>query len=72
VVDVIKDLGITDVTCYRWRQEYGGCRFMRKNPNRRERHYGAGESRVETAAPLIANKPEIRDRFRASGSCPRE
>jgi len=24
VVDVIKALGITDVTYYRWRQEYGG------------------------------------------------
>ena len=24
VVDVIKGLGITDVTYYRWRQEYGG------------------------------------------------
>ena len=24
VVDVIKSLGITDVTYYRWRQEYGG------------------------------------------------
>jgi transposase-like protein len=24
VVDVIKTLGITDVTYYRWRQEYGG------------------------------------------------
>jgi len=24
VVDVIKILGITDVTYYRWRQEYGG------------------------------------------------
>jgi transposase-like protein len=24
VVDVIKVLGITDVTYYRWRQEYGG------------------------------------------------
>src|SRR5512134_185140 len=24
VVEVIKALGITDVTCYRWRQEYGG------------------------------------------------
>jgi putative transposase len=24
VVDVIKAPGITDVTCYRWRQEYGG------------------------------------------------
>ena len=24
VVDVIKALGVTDVTYYRWRQEYGG------------------------------------------------
>jgi len=24
VVEVIKSLGITDVTYYRWRQEYGG------------------------------------------------
>ena len=24
VVDVIKSLGVTDVTYYRWRQEYGG------------------------------------------------
>ena len=24
VVDVIKSLGVTDVTDYRWRQEYGG------------------------------------------------
>ena len=24
VVEVIQTLGITDFTCYRWRQEYGG------------------------------------------------
>ena len=27
VIDAIRSIGVTDATCYRWRQEYGGLKL---------------------------------------------
>ena len=44
VVEVIKTLGVTDVTYYRWRQEYGGMSVpqVKRLKERRRRTSGYG------------------------------
>ena len=44
VVEVIKVLGVTDVTYYRWQQEYGGMSIMSKI--RVDRSRGAGQGHI--------------------------
>ena len=45
VVEVTKALGVTDVTQYRRRQEYGGgCQYLRPSAARNSRENGAIES----------------------------
>jgi transposase len=45
VVEVIKALGVTDVTYYRWRQEYGGMSVPRPSASRNWRRRMSGSGR---------------------------
>jgi putative transposase len=45
VVEVIKALGITDITYYRWRQEYGGMSVPRSGASRSWRRRTSGSGR---------------------------
>jgi putative transposase len=44
VVEVIKALGVTDVTLYRWRQEYGGLSVPQAKAARNSRENGTIET----------------------------
>ena len=51
VVEIIKALGVTDVTYYRWRQEYGGCPNPRPSASRSWRRRTSGSGRQYRTRP---------------------
>jgi transposase-like protein len=65
VADAVRAIGVTEVTCYRWRQEYGG---LKTEQVRRLKELEAGNARLRrVVADLTLDELILKEA--AAGNC---